>query len=127
MDENEKRIRVGIANVERRKHPRFRVDLPIEYHKIDSPIPQTGQRMNTSEGGLLVYLPERMEAGDHLKMRLFFSFGSDLSTIEVMAEVVWVDIHLGKDWGDYRVGVKFLGISPDDLSKLKDFLRSLSE
>jgi hypothetical protein len=38
-----------------------------------------------------------------------------------------VDIHLGKDWGDYRVGVKFLDISPDDLSKLKDFLRSLSE
>jgi len=41
--------------------------------------------------------------------------------------VVWEDIHLGKGWGDYRVGVKFIDISSDDPNKLKGFLRSLSE
>ncbi len=83
--------------------------------------------MNISEEGLLVYLPEQMEIGQHLKMKLFFSFGSDLNIIEILAEVIWEDIHLGKDWGDYRFGVSFIDISPDDLNKLKNFLRSLSE
>jgi hypothetical protein len=44
-----------------------------------------------------------------------------------MGEVAWIDIHLGKEWGDYRCGVKFTDISPDDLNKLKNFLKSLSE
>jgi len=38
-----------------------------------------------------------------------------------------MDIHLGKEWGDYRCGVKFIDISSDDLSKFKNFLKSLSE
>jgi hypothetical protein len=50
-----------------------------------------------------------------------------LNSIEVLAEVVWMDIHLGKDWGDYRCGVKLMEISPEDLNRLKSFLRSLSE
>jgi hypothetical protein len=60
-------------------------------------------------------------------MKLFFASGSDLNSIEVLAEVVWMDIHLGKDWGDYRCGVKLMEISPEDLNRLKSFLRSLSE
>ena len=68
-----------------------------------------------------------MEIGQHLKMKLFFSAGSDLNAIEMVTEVVWEDIHLGKEWGDYRFGVKFVDISSDDLNELKDFLRSLSK
>jgi hypothetical protein len=44
-----------------------------------------------------------------------------------MAEVVWRDIHLGKDWGDYRCGIRFIEISPEGLAKLKKFLKNLSE
>jgi c-di-GMP-binding flagellar brake protein YcgR len=43
----------------------------------------------------------------------------------VLAEVVWMDIHLGEGWGDYRCGVKFIDISPEDMRKLKNFLMSL--
>jgi hypothetical protein len=45
----------------------------------------------------------------------------------MVVEVVWVDIHLGKDWGDFRSGLRFIDISPDNLNRLKTFLRSLSE
>jgi c-di-GMP-binding flagellar brake protein YcgR len=68
-----------------------------------------------------------MKIGQHLKMKLFFSFDVDLNTIEILAEVVWEDIRWEKGWGDYRFGVRFVDISPDDLNKLKNFLRSLSE
>src|SRR4030042_1567852 len=127
MEEKRMKPRVGILNLERRKHPRFGVDLPIEYYQTDSSIIHTGRLMNASEGGLLVYLPEQIKIGQHLKMKLFFSFGSDLNIIEILTEVAWEDIHLENGWGDYRFGVRFIDISPDDVKKLKNFLRSLSE
>jgi c-di-GMP-binding flagellar brake protein YcgR len=83
--------------------------------------------MNISEGGLLVYLPDEVEIGQHLQLRLFFPSGSLLNTIVMRAEVAWSDIHLGKDWGDYRSGLRFIEISPEDLNKLRKFIGSLSE
>ncbi len=127
MEEKRMKPRVGMLNLEKRKHPRFGVDLPIEYYQTDSSISHTGRLMNASEGGLLVYLPEQIKIGQHLKMKLFFSFGSDLNIIEILTEVAWEDIHLENGWGDYRFGVRFIDISPDDVNKLKNFLRSLSE
>lgn len=118
---------IGVVNLERRRYPRFSVDLPIEYNLIQSPLNQRGRALNASEGGILVYLPQRIEIGQHLKIKLFFTLGSQLNSIEVLAEAVWMDIHLGKDWGDYRYGVKFIDISPEDLEQFKKFLKSLSE
>ena len=118
--------RYGIVNFEKRKHPRFNVDLPIEYSRADLP-PDQGRLMNVSEGGLLLYLPELIEIGVHLRLKLFFSMGSELNAIETLVEVVWVDVHFGKDWGDYRTGVRFVEISTGDTGKLRSFLESLSE
>jgi hypothetical protein len=75
---------------------------------------------------LLVYLPEKMEIGQHLSVKLFFSSGSELNTVETQVEVVWRDIDLGKDWGDYRTGVKFVDISAGDIERLRNLLKSLS-
>lgn len=119
--------RVGIVNLERRRNPRFSIDLPMEYQLIPSTFRDTGRVLNASESGLLVYLPHEVEIGQSLKIKLFFTSGSRLNSIEVVAEVVWIDIHLEKDWGDYRCGVKFIDISSDDLHKLKNFLKSLLE
>ncbi len=127
MNKEEKRPkpRYGIVNFEKRKHPRFSVDLPIEYTRSDFVISH-GEALNASRGGLLIYLPEKMEVGQHLSLKLFFSSGFEFNTIETLAEVIWVDVHLGDDWGDYRAGVKFVEISPGDMEKLRIFLKSLS-
>ena len=53
--------------------------------------------------------------------------GSELNTIELLSEVAWVEMRIEEDWGDYRTGVKFIDISPDDKTKLKRFLISLSQ
>ena len=124
--EKEPKSRTGVVNFERRKYPRFSVDLPIEYSRIDSPISHTGRGLNISEGGLLIYFPEQMDVSQYLRLKLFFCLGSELNTIEVLGEVVWMDIHQGKDRGDYRCGVRFIDVSPEDMTKLKTFLRSLS-
>jgi c-di-GMP-binding flagellar brake protein YcgR len=125
--EKETKPRYGTVNFERRKYPRFNVNLPIDYYRIDSSISHAGKALNISEGGLLIYFPEEMEIGQHLKLKLFLASGSEMNTIETLVEVVWIDIHLGKDWGDYRTGVRFVNISTEDMEKLKNFLASLSK
>jgi len=127
MREEDKEIkpRYGTVNFEKRKHPRFNVDLPVEYGRADVSVRQ-GHATNASEGGLLVCLPEKIEIGKHLRLKIFFTMGSDLHTVETLVEVVWTDIHLGQDWGDYRTGVRFVEISTEDMSKLKKFLKNLA-
>jgi c-di-GMP-binding flagellar brake protein YcgR len=124
--EKETKPRYGTVNFEKRRHPRFSVDLPIEYYRIDSPIGHTGRGLDISEGGLLIYFPEQMDVSQYLRLKLFLSLGSELNAIEALAEVVWMDIHLGETWGDYRCGIRFIDISPEDMTKLRNFVRSLS-
>jgi len=119
--------RHGIVNFEKRKHPRFSVDLPVEYYKLGSPLVHNGRAMNASQGGLLLYFSEPLQIGQYLKLKLFLSSGSTLSAIETIAEVAWTDIHLDEGWGDYRIGVRFFDTSPEDMSKLKKFLLGLSQ
>ena len=123
-EDKETKPRYGIVNFEKRKYPRYNVDLPMEYARRDSVV-NHGQALNASEGGLLVYLPERVEVGQHLSLKLFFSSMSEFNTIETLVEVVWVDVHVVEEREDYRAGVKFVDISPGDLEKLTLFLGSL--
>jgi len=125
-EEKEAIPRYGTVHFERRKYPRYNVDLPIEYYRIDSSIGHTGKALNISEGGLLLSFPEQMDIGQYIRLKLFLLLGSELNTIEVLAEVVWMDIHLGESRRDYRCGIRFIDVSPGDMTKLKSFLRNLS-
>jgi c-di-GMP-binding flagellar brake protein YcgR len=125
--EKETKPRYGTVSFERRKYPRFNIDLPVQYYRTELSVSHNGGTMNVSEGGLLIYFSEQMKIGEQLKLKLFFSSGSELNTIETLAEVVWVDIHLDEARGDYRSGVKFVDIPTEDMDKLKNFLRSLSQ
>jgi hypothetical protein len=122
--EEESKPGYGIVNFEKRRYPRFSVDLPVEYTRRDL-VAKQGRVINVSEGGLLVYFSEQMEIGQALRMKLFSLSGSELSMMEIVSQVVWMDVHEGKGWGGYWSGLKFVDISPVDLDKLKSFLISL--
>ncbi len=124
-EKGEEKVHFGVANFERRRHPRFSVDLPIEYHRIDSPEHHPGRAENISEGGLLVYMPEEPEMGQFLKVRLFFPSDSNLQAIEAAAQVAWVDLHIGEE-KDYRLGLRFIEISPEGLNQLSGYLNHLA-
>jgi c-di-GMP-binding flagellar brake protein YcgR len=95
--------------------------LPIEYYRADSPINRIGHSLDASEGGLQILFPERVEVGQNLKVRLFFSSESGLNTIEMIVEVVWINTQLAEGEKHYRSGVRFTNISPEDMTKLKEF------
>jgi c-di-GMP-binding flagellar brake protein YcgR len=122
--ERETKHRYGIANFERRTYRRFPIRLPIEYYPADSPINHAGQVLDASEGGLQILFPEKMEVGQNLNLKLFFSSQSKLNTIEARVEVVWINAQLDKGEKQYRSGVRFVNISPEDMGKLKNFSES---
>ncbi len=114
-------------NLKKRRYPRVHVDLPIEYSEINSSISQNGRLMNLSEGGMLIHSPEQVEIGQRLKSNFSFTSGSEINSIEMLAEVAWIYGDLGEVWGDYRCGVKFVDISSENMTKLKNFLGSFSQ
>ena len=129
-EKNETKSRYGIVNFERRRHPRYSIDLPVEYWPVKPPIDHAGRADNISEGGLLIFLPEKIAVGQHLKLRLFFAPVSDLlHTMEALVEVVWVgmeSLEASGQSGNYRCGLKFIEADGGDMEKLKDFLKGLT-
>ncbi len=116
----------GFVNFEKRKHPRFNVDLPVEYDRIETGLRQ-GRALNASEGGLLLYVRDRMEIGDSFSLKLSLPSTLRAETVEALVQVAWIDFHWEEDWGEYRIGVRFVDLSSEDLQKLRNFLKTLSE
>jgi hypothetical protein len=76
---------IDVFDFENRKCPRFDIHLPVEYYQIKSSFTHIS---NISEGGLLIYFPEETDVSQYLRLKLFFSLGSELNTSRVLAEVV---------------------------------------
>ena len=113
------------ANPERRKHPRVAVNLLVEYRRGDESRNRIGCTGDISEGGALLHLPERVEVGEEIWLRLFVDGGFDFLCIEATVQVVWKalkNVHDGGRW----VGVKFIDISTRDMHNLKTLLASLA-
>jgi len=112
---------------EKRKYPRFNVDLPIKYSR-SSFFFKYARAVNASEGGLLLHLPEELGIGQQLALKLFFPSCADSNIIETIVQVVWMDVRLRKDWAwDYQTGVRFVDISPENMAILKTFLADLGQ
>ena len=115
------------ATSEKRKHPRFSCDLPIKYGRTQLFL-KYARAVNASEGGLLLRLPEEMQVGQHIALKLFFPSPSELNTIMASVEVVWMDLHMRKDWSwDYQTGVRFVDICTEDKTILKNFLMNIEQ
>ena len=54
-------------------YPRFVLNLPIEYLRLNSPVSYFSHTINASEGGLMICLHERLEVGQSLHLKNFFS------------------------------------------------------
>ncbi len=115
----------GVVAIERRKHPRFNLELPLDYFRIENKENYGGIVANASEMGILIYLPEKMEMGTLLSTEIFYAKGLELDSIRAIAKVVWADLPARKTWGEHRYGVQFQSIDKKNLSKLKNLLKGV--
>ncbi len=116
----------GLVNFERRRYPRFSIDLPIEYYRLPSSEKRQARVSNISEGGIMIYVPEKLQIGQQLRVKIFFLAEPNLNAMEVIGEVVWIDLCL-EEGKEYRSGLKFIEVSADDLRRLKNFLHDLAK
>jgi len=116
----------GIFIVERRKQPRFSMELPLDYC-IERKDRFGGVTANASKGGLLVYLPEAIVIGTLLKIEILFVKGLELNSIKAIAKVVWSDLAPKEIWGEYRYGLEFQSFPKGNLQKLKRLLKEVGE
>jgi c-di-GMP-binding flagellar brake protein YcgR len=119
--------KTGVLAVEKRKHPRFSVELPLDYSLVDGKEIYGGIVANASQGGVLVYLPEKIEIGTLLKIEIFYVKGLELDTIKAIAKVVWSDLAAIESWGEHRYGLQFQSIDEKDFGRLLNLLKEIGK
>jgi hypothetical protein len=117
--------RIEGPRTERRRYYRFVVDLPVDYARLETKRLKAGIAGNAGEGGLMVYLHERMKIGTKLYVALLFSMGFELTGVKALSQVVWKDLGWKEGWGRYRYGLRFLQVADEDLAKLKQLQAKL--
>ncbi len=125
--ESTSQTKMGVLAIEKRKYPRFSVELPLDYSCVDRKATLGGMVANASEGGLLVYLPERIDIGATLKIEIFYVRGLELDTIKAVAKVVWCDLAARESWGEHRYGLQFQSIDEKDFNRLTGLLKEVGK
>ncbi|MBS3917311.1 MAG: PilZ domain-containing protein [Deltaproteobacteria bacterium] len=107
---------------DRRKSQRMILDLPLEYRVMDATYGHGGLVVNASELGLLVQSIKNLPIGTKLNIAVLFPKGFELANFEVLAEIIWKDLHWEEDWEGYKYGLRFLQILDNEYWKLKQLL-----
>jgi len=110
------------AHTERRRYPRMSLDLPLEYRVMNALYAHGGLVVNASEVGLLINSIKNIPIGTKLNIAVLFPKGFELTNFEVLAEIIWKDLHWEEHWEGYRYGLKFIKILEEDSRKLKQLL-----
>ena len=116
----------GIAILERRKQPRRRVELSFDYSPLVEREDHGGTLADANEGGLQVYLPEKLQVGDLFKIKIFAPVKSEVETVQAIAKVVWASRTKGRS-GKYRYGLQLQSFFKGDLNKYKALLNGVEE
>jgi len=107
---------------ERRRSPRMRIDLPVEYRLNDSSRPHGGIAVNASEVGLLIRSVRDIPVGTRLSVVILFPKGFELADFSFLAEIVWKNAYWMEEWQGYQYGIRITKILREDERKLKHLL-----
>jgi hypothetical protein len=91
-------------NKERRKHPRFIIDLPLEYRDVNDSCLHEAIVVNASGGGFLIESPKDIPVGTELNVTVLFPKGFRLDDFKVTAKIVWKKPYRKGDWQGNSAG-----------------------
>ena len=113
---------------DRRKYPRFLIDLPLEYRDVDGSSLRGAMVVNAGEGGFLIESPRDIPIGTELSVTVLYPKGFELANFKVTAKIVWKEPYwredLKKDRSSkgYQYGLEFIQILDEDRWKLSFLL-----
>jgi hypothetical protein len=104
---------------EKRKYPRFSIDLPLEYQEAETSRARGGIVINASEGGFLIESVKDIPVGTRLNIAVLFPKWFELADFKLVAETLWKEPLWKDDWTGYRYGLNIIQILDEDQTKLK--------
>ena len=104
---------------EKRRYPRFLIDLPLEYQEEDNAPSRGGIVINASEGGFLIESIKDIPIGTKLTIAVLFPKWFELADLKLVAEILWKEPLWKEDWTGYRYGLNILEMMEEDKKKLK--------
>ncbi len=116
----------GSLSFEKRKHPRIRITLPVEFKVINENDAayqtleiefhqQEGNSKNISSEGLFLVSDRYLEKGDILKIEM--TLPDDEKQVRAFAEIVWVSDH-GLAEGKHGAGLFFMALRDEDADRI---------
>ena len=115
------------VSVERRKSPRFRVQLPFDYWETPGII-EAGLVADISEVGLCIHSVNQIQIGAKLKIRVYLlGEESDFDNIEGTGKVIWRKPHAEPGWKGYKHGLYIIDMAPEDRKRLERYVTMLQE
>ncbi|OGP94645.1 MAG: hypothetical protein A2157_11315 [Deltaproteobacteria bacterium RBG_16_47_11] len=111
-------------NREKRSHPRFFIDLPVEYRDMDDSCLRGAIVVNASEGGFLIESPRDIPVGTELSITVLYPKECELANFKVVAKIVWKKPYRKEDckgnqyWEGYQYGLELIQILDEDRWKL---------
>jgi len=112
------------GNKNRRRHPRFFIDVPLEYRDVDGSCLRGAMVVNAGEGGFLIESPRDIPVGTELSMTVLYPKGFELANFKVAAKIVWKepywreDLKRDRSSKGYQYGLEFIQILDEDRCKL---------
>jgi hypothetical protein len=106
-----------LNSLDKRRHGRRLLNLPIEYSSADKNIGRGGFTLNVSEKGLSVDIPEKLEVGQNFELILYGAHGS----IEMGVKVIWIRPPAGKG-ETHRSGMSITKLSSINACKWRMLL-----
>jgi len=117
-----------LNNKERRSHPRFIIDLPLEYRDMNDSCLRGAIVVNASDGGFLIETVRDIPVDTELNITVLFPKGFRLDDLKVVAKIVRKEPCRKEDWQGnqywkgYQYGLEFIQILAEDRWKLNFLL-----
>jgi hypothetical protein len=114
----------SLNNGEKRSHPRFVIDSPLEFREMGDSRLRGGIVIDVSEGGLLMEAVRDIPVGTELNVTVLFPKGFELANFKVVAKIVWKKPYWKEDskgnryWEGYQYGLKFIQVLEENRWKL---------
>lgn len=107
---------------ERRRHPRFPLDLPLDHGMLGSPTLCGGIAIDGSETGLLIFSLQDMPVGTHLNVSIFYADEFQLAYFDGVTRVVR-KLRSGNGHGGYGYGLRFIRMTEENFRRLRRLLQ----
>lgn len=111
--------------MERRRFPRLPLKVNVKYDVLKAPPlrAEENQSKNISIGGICLVVPEKINIGTLLRLKL--SLKGETSYITVKGKVVWVEefsVDSTSDFKAYDCGIEFVDVGPQDQENISRYL-----